>query len=886
MAKQVKARSDLGLNTIMDPVLVPDGFSRVCDGLDLRSGTARTWQLPSIHRELTTPTTTFIWEYRGKWYESSKIRSYHGEYLQGREVIYFTEEGPDHVIPQKIVDGVQADLGTARPLAPPSVSYVSMRYPVVVTVVASGSGSVPVPSASYRIAALKDGSVIGVSSPYAVTIAAPTAVVLNWRPVTGATGYAIFGRTGGSERLLIKVGNIATWTDDGSIQESSETASSHDTKMSFQYVYTYYRKVGTVEDESGPSPVSPVTTAGSTPIITRQTLYDGFLNLGGTSYPVATYPITATSIASPSHFVTYYAEDVPHNSTMFITSTAHGMATGWTGRLMFSEFQDIDYTVTVPTALAIPGVILDTVTPYPAGGTVSVGAHVYKFTASRGKVPFPGSASPAQTTEVTVNATVVGAPCSVRFALTSFSGGTDLIYVYRDGSHIASFDPSTLATWTDTGYAVVGVATIPATNETATRCFSINSAIAPDTTGFYSGTNFQPSRCDIVLTGATTFVPGVGDLVQITGMVNLSVLNGVWKTLAYDSGTKKATIQAFLPLAKSGVSDSGAGSVYWTASNGSYAGWRIYRVGDTSEFLRVADLPLDTLSYTDLVSTDDLGVAIPTAYTANGLEVVYGKAPAGLKRMVSHYGMRFGIVDDLVRWTPAGLPDAWPDVFYYAPPSKPVALVSFRTILAVLCEDGLYGLIGNTPATMSPAGPFSNLGCIAPFTPYASNFGLLWLSRAGIAISRDGVSAGLLAADKVPGRFFYAPSTPGIASGVPVGYGWYLTATQSVQFAESMRLESVDKSMYPLTQVAYDLPAGAEMIDIRSFYWDDRYTLYYVGQGEHARSGCVSVDMSRQEMPITTLPIKPRCVHVSAGGECFMLLEPRALTTVTITSPV
>lgn len=877
MAKQVKARSDLGLNTIMDPILVPDGFSRVCDGLDLRSGSARTWQLPAFHRDIATSTTNFIWEYRGKWYESNKIRSYHGEYLQGREVIYYTEEGPDHVVPKKIVDGVLADLGVARPLAPLAVSYSSMRFPSVFSTAVSGVGSVPVPSASYRIAAMKDGAIIGVSGASKLTIATPSSVLLSWRKVTGANGYAIFGRSGGSERLLIKVGDISQWIDNGTAQEGSETAAGHDTSTSYQYVYTYYRKVGTIEDESGPSPLSPVTTAGSTPIVTRQTLYDGFLNIGGTAYPVATYPLTATSIASPFYNITYYKQNVATNTTVITTTTTHTLVAGWKGRFVDSIYQDIDYTISLLTALAVPGITLDAVTPYPAGGTVSVGAHVYKFTASRGTILID-SASPAQTTAVTVNATVIGAPSSVRFAINSFSGGTDLIVVYRDGSHIGSFDPSSISTWTDTGLAVVGLATIPTTNETATRCFAVNAVTTP-TKAFLTAVTFWVSQCDIVLAGAATFIPSAGDMVQLNGLGTLSVLNGVRKVLAYNSGTGKATIEAFLHSTLSGSTDSGTGSLTWTAGNGSYAGWRIYRVGDTAEFLRVADLPLDTITYTDLVSTDTLGVAIPTAYTSNGLQVVFGKAPSGLKRLVSHYNMLFGIVDDLVRWTPTGLPDAWPDVFYYAPPSKPIALVSYKTLLVVLCEDGMYGLVGNTPATMSPAGPFSNLGCIAPFSARGSNRGLMWLSRMGVAVSLDGVSAGLLASDKVPGRFFYAPSTPGVVNSESIGYGWYVPATQTVQFAESMRLENIDKSMYPVTQVSQDLPSGIEMTDIRSFYWDDRYTLYYVGPDQHARSGCISIDMSRQELPITTIPIKPTSVHVSTGGECFMLLSPRPITS-------
>jgi hypothetical protein len=248
--------------------------------------------------------------------------------------------------------------------------------------------------------------------------------------------------------------------------------------------------------------------------------------------------------------------------------------------------------------------------------------------------------------------------------------------------------------------------------------------------------------------------------------------------------------------------------------------------------------------------------------------------------------MRFAIVDDVVRWTPSGMPDAWPDVYSATFQSKPVALASYRGILSVICEDGLYALIGNTPSTLSPGGPYSNLGCVAPFSVQSSNRGLMWLSKTGLVISTNGFMAECLTSEKISGRYFYAPSTAGVYNNQSVGYGWWLPPTQTVQFAESMREEQIDKSMYPVSQVSSDLPIPELMTDIRSFYWDNRYAIYFVGASEHARSGCIMVDMASEGMPVTTLPIKPIDAHVSLGGDLFLLLYPRPITTVTITSPV
>ncbi len=895
MAKTIKAKSDLGINSIMDPIMVPDGFARVVDGLDIRSGVARTWQLPHIFRELTHPTTTkCIWEYRGLWYESPLWRTYHGEYLNAQQAVYFTEEGIGHLPPQKIIDGTQVRLGIRRPIAMPLVSSYESRYPASVSAVVISAGSVYAPVASYRIAAMKGGNILDAAPAVVVTITVPSSVLLVWAGVPGADGYAVFGRTSGSERLLIELGNVVSWVDDGTKVEGSSAASAYDSVQTFQYVYTYYRKVGLFEDESGPSPLSVVTNAGKIPVVTRLPLYDGLYSDGSVVFQMSVNTLTATVPASSVKSLAFSL--IKGVSTTFTTVAAHGMATGAVGRIYGSStgLGNIDLTATIPPPLTAPVVVVDS---YPAGGTVPVGAHTYKVVAVRGLDPGyiavgPLAFNPAQTTATGIVATVAGAPSSVKLRFTSYTAGTDLFIVYRDAVPIALVPLSAASgsnnTWTDTGaawsYSLAAVS-LPASNETATRCFTIPQAIAMQPafpSSFPIGT-FQLSLTEIALTGAPTFTPAAGDMLFLDGMSNISEMNGVNEVVSFSAGV--AVVKKFLGFgAVSGSSTTG--TMTWKAGNGSIKGWRIYRVGDTAEFLRVADLSLDVLSFTDTVTTEQLGIAIPTAYTQNGLEVVFDWAPANLKRMVPHFGMRFGIVDDLVRWTPTNIPDAWPDVFYAAFPSKPVGLASFRGIMCVVCETGLYALVGNTPSTMSPAGPFSNLGCIAPFSLQASNVGLMWLTKTGVAISKDGMSAICMTSDKVPGRFFYAPSTPGKLDNQSIGYGWYIDATQTVQFTESMREERVDKSMFPVQEVNYDIPANVEMDDIKSFYWNDRYALYYPGPDTRARSGMVTIDMSRDSLPLTTMPVKPTAVHVSNGGDCYMLLEPRPTTTVTITSPL
>lgn len=888
MAKTIKAKSDLGVNSIMDAIMVPDGFSRVCDGLDLRSGVSKVWQLPSYHRPLTSTTSTCIWEYRGKWYESDLMRTYHGEYLYGQEAVYFTEEGIGHLPPQKIVDGKQARLGTRRPLAQPLVSSSDSRYPTSATAVVSGSGGVPIGSASYRISAIKDNAILPASGPIKVQIVSASAVKLSWREVPGADGYAVFGRTSGSERLLIKLANTLTWTDDGSTPEGYESASSFDVTRSYQYVYTYYRKVGNIEDESGPSPLSVASDATKIPTISRLPGVDGFFLEDTTTYNTATNTLTATKPAGVDKALTQALPRTDGSLTIFTTATAHGMANGDIGYLVGTvsplPSSTDPFQVVVPAQVAQP---VASIAGYAVGGTVSVGAHTYRVVAVRGDSSATYG-NPAQTTGAVLNATVPGGSGSVILSFDTYGNGTDSFIVYRDGNPVAVV-PITVATWTDTGFSTIAGISYSGVNETATRCFVIND-IGASLTG--STGVFGLARTEIVLAGVTGFAPtprntitGVqGDVLYISGTTKVPEIIGVSTVIGYDPGTGKITIDRRLTV-PSGTTDSTGGLIKWRPGNSYYRGWRLYRVGDTAEFLRVADLGLEVTSFVDTVSVDNLGVAIPTAYQSRGVEVVYDRAPEGLKRMVPHFGMRFGIVDNVVRWTPNNVPDAWPDVYYAAFPSRPVNIASYKGILAVVCEDGLYGLVGNTASSMSPAGPYSNLGCIAPFSLQASNAGLMWLTKTGIAISHDGTSAYCMTSDKVPGRYFYAPSTAGILNNIPIGYGWHLPATQTVQFAESMAMEQIDDSMFPVSQVTADLPASGEILDIKSFFWDNRYALYYSSAAQHARSGCVTVDMATQQLALTTLPVKPTHVHVSLGGDCYMLLQPRPVTVVTITSP-
>lgn len=76
---------------------------------------------------------------------------------------------------------------------------------------------------SYRVSALdgRGGETLASTATTQATSGGGTSTVtVNWTKVTGATGYKVFGRIGGSEQLLATLGDVATWTDTGSVSPS------------------------------------------------------------------------------------------------------------------------------------------------------------------------------------------------------------------------------------------------------------------------------------------------------------------------------------------------------------------------------------------------------------------------------------------------------------------------------------------------------------------------------------------------------------------------------------------------------------------------------------------------------------------------------------------
>jgi hypothetical protein len=81
---------------------------------------------------------------------------------------------------------------------------------------ATTGGTLPAATYSYRVAALSaQGETLASTAVTQATTGTTSTVTVNWSAVSGAIGYAIYGRTAGFERLLARVGAVTTWVDTG-----------------------------------------------------------------------------------------------------------------------------------------------------------------------------------------------------------------------------------------------------------------------------------------------------------------------------------------------------------------------------------------------------------------------------------------------------------------------------------------------------------------------------------------------------------------------------------------------------------------------------------------------------------------------------------------------
>lgn len=80
-----------------------------------------------------------------------------------------------------------------------------------------GAGTLAAAEYFYRVSAIDSNGESIASTETSLTVSINEGVNVNWLPVTGATGYKVYGRTTGSQLLIATVGDVQTYLDDGSV---------------------------------------------------------------------------------------------------------------------------------------------------------------------------------------------------------------------------------------------------------------------------------------------------------------------------------------------------------------------------------------------------------------------------------------------------------------------------------------------------------------------------------------------------------------------------------------------------------------------------------------------------------------------------------------------
>lgn len=155
---------------------------------------------------------------------------------------------------------------------------------------------------------------------------------------------------------------------------------------------------------------------------------------------------------------------------------------------------------------------------------------------------------------------------------------------------------------------------------------------------------------------------------------------------------------------------------------------RIYRtvVGATTvTYQLVAEIPVATTSYSDTLTTVQLGSVLPSTN--------WNTPPSDLTGIVSMAnGMLAGFRKNEVWFCEPYYPHAWPDIYTLTVDSDIVGLGVFDTSLVVLTKAQPYLITGNSPQAMSQSKLPLNQPCVAKRSIASDQYGVLYASPNGL----------------------------------------------------------------------------------------------------------------------------------------------------------
>ncbi len=882
-----------GISAVVDPRLEGPGYAVILDNVDLTGIAAQAMRAP-VFRLDPPAGTRDIFEYRGKWHFSPGRREWIADFVGRQERLFYknVEVGTADRRPYKVIDGVEALLGTPRPIVPLYATPAVTLTPQNIEATASVGGGLVAGSKTYRLGLRTDLGLLPTSAPVSLAVAASGKVTLTWAAIkyTKATKIVVYGRDSAAEQILEELNPIVTsWVDDGSLTPNGQYAKTLDENNLFYYFFTYLRTVNGHEDESGPSPVfGPMVTAKARQI-TRYPLFEGILD-GGWTY---TSGQLHTNPTSRDNAINGYLRRAMDSRIYLTTRTAHGRSAGDMIGVLHAHS---GVSTTIPRQIyssAVPAVALakPTLTALIEealpGGAIAWGAgvlHRVGVTAFRGASWENCLGGPPAETEALIGDTLTltptgGKAMTVRWAFPS--GDVDGFHVYLDGFWIATV-PSTIQFCTFGQVAPHGGRPLPIINTTITRVLILPKTASIDwdpgvsvSAGKWGDISYTPKTQVVPIAGS--YVPANGDLIWFSS--DVALVTG----FSAICGVTQGSSAFFLPLlTEDTITITGAQICKIAGPHMRFVTkWNLYVTrGDTGAFLLQGTYDLDQVDVVDASPVEALGSTCGSNYDVSGLDgvaltVEFQPPPQDLHGLTPHNNSLFGIVDRTVRWTPINRPDAWPDVYSRDFESEPLALYPYGGTLLVLCSDGIRRMDGDDPSAMRCQKTLAEDGLMAPYSVQPTPAGLVYLSKRGLMAFRADLNDAVpISEGRIDPAFFLSGS--GDPEGAPFPF-WMIPTRRGAAWAHLTKgLPAADPARIE-RELSDVLPIGWATRCIRSFVWRGRYHLYYgdfTGQSNSFKHhGMVIVDCTQRTYPITVSGLKPMAAHVTETQRAYLLFQ-------------
>lgn len=157
---------------------------------------------------------------------------------------------------------------------------------------------------------------------------------------------------------------------------------------------------------------------------------------------------------------------------------------------------------------------------------------------------------------------------------------------------------------------------------------------------------------------------------------------------------------------------------------------RLYRVGgNIAQFTLVEELEADVTDYTDSLGDTELDGRLLESDN-------YYPAPKGLSFLAEAYAMLFGAVGTSLRFTPIGVPNAWPPEFEIQFDADITGLGPVANGLLVFTRTKTYIVTGTGPTSLAQQSLRGDQGCIS-FESIAEAYAgtIIWASEDGLCTS-------------------------------------------------------------------------------------------------------------------------------------------------------